>query len=117
MTRLLGIIVALLSIGGCSTSQLTVREDSVIPDSLLSEAYKYTEVCIAGKTDKLDGKTVLDESNIGFDEIEIIGDCMDDMFILYANTNYTVFDKDVDGNSQAICSSDSIDDINRCLSL
>lgn len=106
MRILLVTAVAIATLGGCTTPTLSIEENSVIPDESLVEAYAYAEQCLGAE----------EEENITPFSPETRS-CVDDMFILYAEANYTVVESGPDGRPSVICQSDSIDEINDCMAI
>ncbi len=115
MKTILITTLALISIGGCSSLQLGVREDSVIPTEDLAEAYQYANQCISITKEKVRESDQFGQELPQAVIDKVIDGCTDNMFILYAKAQYTVVEKGIYGEPTTICSEETIDGVNRCL--
>lgn len=117
MRILFGIFIIITAIGGCSSTKLTVREESVIPTNKLSDAYSFANECVAVGGVEEDFIPEVGNTAEGDEKQYLMNSCLDNMFILYGEAEYAILESDSNGKFRTIYSSANIVDINRYLDL
>lgn len=117
MLRVLWFTMATLAITSCSSTTLAIQEDSHIPESSLEQAYAYVDGCVERKSKALINSDVRYTNNGGIiperDEA-ILEVCTDNMFILFAESEYSVVESGKNGVPHVICAG-SADKVEHCL--
>lgn len=116
MKKILLLLIPTAALFGFDDASVVVQERSVIPEGSLTEAYVYTEKCIANRLDILNKRQhVLSSEEYDDNERVAIVSCADEMFVLFSETNYEVVSKGTFSPAKVICTADNIVGVDKCL--